>query len=562
MDKNDISRKEALKRLGGLTLGSAFVPPLLRGRNDNEQIKHGYKSSGGSKSGQPHIIFLMADQFRADALGCAGNPAVKTPNIDALYRDGVLFNNAYSSVPSCTPARACLLTGMNPWHNGMLGYGRMARKYKYELPRMIRSADYYTYGIGKNHWFPQKSLHGFNGTLVDESGRINTDGFVSDYHDWFKHKAPGKDPNATGLGWNSYHTKTYALPEELHPTHWIGQSAVDFIHNYDLQKPLFLKVSWERPHTPLDPPQRFVDMYKGVSIPAPVVGGKGTWDERFAHDHPNRPNAWLGNFGKAQAIKSKRYYYANITFVDEQIGRIIDILKKKGIYDNAIITFCADHGAMLGDHYHWRKTYPYEGSVAIPYIYKWPSGFGAKVKRGSKLSEPVGLQDFLPTFLEATGQHIPKDMDGMSLLQLLRGNTDGWRKYIGMEHATTYWKKNYWAAATNGKFKYIWYFSDYPAQFFDLKKDPGEIRNVLNQAHLSKETKQEIQRWRGYLIDYLKERGPGFVKNNQLVKRQKNMLYSPNYPHWKEDDPKWLKYWIKQYRKSYNGEMYLYEYMY
>jgi hypothetical protein len=120
-----------------------------------------------------------------------------------------------------------------------------------------------------------------------------------------------------------------------------------------------------------------------------------------------------------------------------------------------------------------------------------------------------------------------------------------------MEHATTYWKENYWAGVTNGRFKYVWYFRDYPAQFFDLEKDPDEVKNVLNQSHIDKEMKQEIQKWRGHLIDYLRERGPGFVKNNQLVKRQKNMLYSPNYPSWDEDDPKWLKYWKAQYKKSF-----------
>jgi len=121
---------------------------------------------------QPNIIFIMTDQQRADALGCMGNPAVVSPNIDNIAKQGVMFINGYSSVPSCTPARAGLLTGMSPWHHGMLGYGRVARKYKYEMPEMLKEAGYYTFGIGKMHWFPQKALHGFNGTLTDESGRV------------------------------------------------------------------------------------------------------------------------------------------------------------------------------------------------------------------------------------------------------------------------------------------------------------------------------------------------------------------------------------------------------
>src|SRR5699024_10176340 len=149
-------------------------------------------------------------QQRADALGSSGNKAIRTPNLDQLAKEGVSFSQTYSPTPSCTPARSALLTGMDPWNNGMLGYGKMARKYKYEMPRMLRAGGYYTFGIGKNHWFPQKSLHGFHGTLVDESGRIEQDGFISEYRDWFKTVAPGQDPDKTGIGWNSRLAKPYA----------------------------------------------------------------------------------------------------------------------------------------------------------------------------------------------------------------------------------------------------------------------------------------------------------------------------------------------------------------
>src|SRR5690625_3639773 len=260
MSKKKISRKQALRQLGGLALGSQLAIPLASyGKNSLQVSKTKNKSSQAKKHKQPHIIFIMTDQQRADALGCAGNPDVITPHIDALADDGVLFSQTYSPVPSCTPARGCLLSGMDPWHNGMLGYGRVARKYKYELPQMIREGGYYTFCVGKNHWFPQKSLHGFNGTLVDESSRVEQDGFVSDYHDWFKLEVPGEDPDKTGIGWNSRYAKAFALKEELHPTSWIGNTAVDFIDNYNVDAPLFLKVSFERPHSPYDPPQSSLD---------------------------------------------------------------------------------------------------------------------------------------------------------------------------------------------------------------------------------------------------------------------------------------------------------------
>ena len=489
----------------------------------------------------PNIIFIMTDQQRSDAMGCAGNPAVISPNIDKIAKEGVLFVNGYSAVPSCTPARAGLLTGMSPWHHGMLGYGRVARKYKYEMPRMLREAGYYTFGIGKMHWFPQKALHGFNGTLVDESGRVEQDGYVSDYRDWFKLQAPGVDPDKTGIGWNEHRAGVYQLDEKLHPTYWIGETAIKLIKNYNQDKPLFLKVSFERPHSPYDPPQRFVDMYKNVKIPEPVIGD---WCQQFNIKDAGK-DAAFGNFGVEHAVKSRRYYYANITFIDEMIGKIIQALKDKGMYENSIICFTADHGDMLGDHYHWRKTYAYEGSSHIPFIVQWPEGMKTGIKRGSKLENPTELRDFLPTFLDAAGAEIPQDMDGMSLLHLIKDPKAQWRPYIDMEHATCYSQDNYWAALTDGNWKYIWFFRTGKEQLFNLKSDPGEITELSQKQEYADVLKQ----WRQRMVKHLSERGEGFVKNGKLVVRKETMLYSPNFP--KDDRTENER--IRDWRAIYKG---------
>ena len=120
-------------------------------------------------------------------------------------------------------------------------------------------------------------------------------------------------------------------------------------------------------------------------------------------------DAPFANFGDEYAQNSLRHYYANITFIDDQIGEIIRCLKEKDMYDNTIICFTADHGDMMGDHYHWRKTYPYEGSTHIPYIVKWPKTMERQIPDGSRLDYPVELWDFLPTFLDLAGGKIPED---------------------------------------------------------------------------------------------------------------------------------------------------------
>lgn len=195
------------------------------------------------------------------------------------------------------------------------------------------------------------------------------------------------------------------------------------------------------------------------------------------------------------------------------------------MYDNTLICFTADHGDMMGDHYHWRKTYPYEGSTHIPYIVKWPKTMKRQIPDGSRLDYPVELRDFLPTFLDIAGGKIPEDMDGRSLKTLVQTDHPAWRKYIDLEHATCYSEENYWCGLTDGKMKYVWNLHNGSEQLFDLQKDPQELHNcVADKAYIN--IRQEMKT---ALAEHLKERGDSFVKDGVLRTRS-NMLYSPNFP--------------------------------
>lgn len=475
---------------------------------------------------KPNIIFIITDQQRGDAIGCAGNDRIITPNIDNLASEGYFFSNAYSSTPSSTPARSGLLTGMSPWHHGMLGYGRVAEHYKYELPQMLSDNGYLTLGIGKMHWFPQNSLHGFDATIIDESGRVESPYFMSDYRKWFQTVAPGKNPDETGIGWNDHGASEYKLTEEVHPTTWTGDMAVSTIEHYDGSKPLFMKISFARPHSPYDPPKRFVDMYDGIEMEAPA---KGEWSKHIGEkvtSPEQNPEAAFAQLGDDYAKNSKMHYYASITFIDEQVGRIVKALKEKGIYDNTVICFTSDHGDMMGDHNHWRKTYAYEGSAAIPYIIKFSKSVKAVKPAGSTIDNPVELRDFLPTFVQLAGGQVPSEIDGMSLLSLVTEKSPSWRRWIDLEHATCYSDHNYWCALTDGKIKYIWFLRTGEEQLFDLEKDPKETTDLSKKKKYSK----RMDEMRKAMADNLAERGEEWVKDGKLVTRNKTMLYSPHYP--------------------------------
>lgn len=476
----------------------------------------------------PHVILLMTDQQRFDAMGCAGNEAVITPNIDRLAQDGNLFSLGYSSVPSSTPARAGLVTGMSPWRHGMLGYGDEAERYAHEFPREMKNLGYSAIGVGKMHWYPQWNKRGLDVLLSDESGRAMTPDYMSDYRKWFNLHAFGLNPDSTGLGWNAHGASLYKLPEELHPTTWTGQTAVEMIRNYQSEKPLYIKISFARPHSPYDPPKRVYDKYANApEPPAPVVGDWVPQEWKDKNDPIAEPDAAVGNFGEEYAKNSRRHYYASITFVDEQLGMIIDELKKKGIYDNALIFFVSDHGDMLGDHHMWRKTYAYEGSTRVPFIVKLPKGMKNCYKPGEVITDKlVELRDVLPTAIDIANGKQPETMDGKSLLPIFENRDCEWRKYLDLEHSHCYFADDSWCALTDGNMKYIYFYNKGEEQFFDLKKDPYETKNLIE----AKKYRKDLAVFRQAMIDHLSVRGEEWVKDGKLQVIKKATLYGKNFP--------------------------------
>lgn len=469
---------------------------------------------------RPNIILIMTDQHRFDYLSDV-NPNIITPNLDSLCSDGYRFANGYSTSPSSTPARAGLLTGMSPWHHGLLGYSdKISTSYKYEMPRMLANAGYHTAAVGKMHWTPQRNHYGLHELYVDESGRVENPGFVSDYRQWFAQVAPNLNPDSLGIGWNNNDAGFYPLADTLHPTYWTANKSIEVIEKRDQSKPLFLKVSFARPHSPYDPPKRFYDMYQGRDVGQPWIGAA---DTVYALKTSN-PEAALGDFGTEYAMNSRRHYAASVTFIDEQIGRLVAKLKEENLYDNSIIIFISDHGDMLGDHHHWRKTYPYEGSTHVPFIVKLPSQLQVEAPTGHPVSAVAELRDVLPTFLETAGVEIPADMDGVSLLiPLVKGAKAPWREYIDLEHASCY-GLSAWVALTDGKQKYVWNYSNGVQELYDLSKDPTECTNRISNKKYAK----SLLMWRERMKNHLEERGEKWVKDGELQVLP-SVLKSPNF---------------------------------
>ncbi|MCZ8516048.1 arylsulfatase [Paenibacillus filicis] len=475
---------------------------------------------------KPNVLFIMTDQQRWDSLGCYGNSVIETANLDWLASEGVVFENAYSSCPSCVPARASIMTGMHPWNTGILGMGNgqgpMGGGFQHTLPGELSKAAYHTQGVGKMHFHPQRLLNGFHSTFLDESGREESPGFISDYRQWFNRNKTGDfDIVDHGIDWNSWMARPYHAPEFLHPTNWTVNQSIEALKRRDPSKPFFLMTSFARPHSPYDALPYYFDLYQKKQVPEPYVG-----DWASIHDVEEdaaKPDAWRGVRSKGEIRRARAGYYGSIHHIDHQIGRLLLYLQKIQQLENTLIIFTSDHGDMLGDHNLWRKTYAYEGSAHIPMIVRLPESLGKPSYK--RIDAPVLLQDIMPTILEATGTEIPETVDGISMLGLIRGEQTE-RSYIHGEHCTCYSEEQEMQYLTDGRMKYIWLPRVGIEQLFDLTEGRDETINLAKK----KEYSHELQKWRARLVAELSPRNAGLTDGDQLVNQSgKPYLTSPKY---------------------------------
>jgi arylsulfatase A-like enzyme len=429
----------------------------------------------------------MADQWRADCLGFSGHPAVETPYLDGLFRDGVSFSRAYTACPTCIPARVALWTGLTPETHGR-NYYRDGEAWDYPnfLPETLAAAGYHTQMVGKMHVDPPRKLLGFHnvvlhdGTLTFHRMRGKDYRFADDYSVWLKERVGADvDVTDTGLGANSFVVNPWPYEERYHPTNWVASEAIDFLRRRDTEKPFFLTASFVRPHPPLDPPLHYLQRYLDKDLPEPAMGD---WAET---EDPTRQGlspdfVQTGCIDPPQARRARAAYFALITHVDQQIGRILNALRWEGVLDDTLIVFVSDHGELLGDHNMWNKAMAYEGSARVPLLVRPPMSWDCP--RGQELDPLVELRDLFPTFCEAVAVDPPSTVEGQSILPFCRDKQSAetskapWRESLRGGHQFGA-RTNEWV--TDGDWKYIVYPQTGEEQLFHLAEDPKECRNLI-----------------------------------------------------------------------------------
>jgi len=440
---------------------------------------------------RPNLLFIFPDQWRGDCLSSLGHPVVETPFLDQLAAEGVTFTAAYSPCPTCIATRACLATGLTPASAGRLGYqDGVPWRYETTLMRCLRDGGYQTLLAGKTHFYPQRAALGFEEMQLYDT--LNLDpGFESDYRLWLQRESGGSVQDSTvGMHSNSMIARPWTAAEHLHANSWTATVAIQMLERRDPTRPFFLQLGFHRPHPPLDPPLAFFDRYRDCPLPPVPVGD---WAAGFAVP-ATRIDPSSGLLPPRTLDRARRAYYAQLAHLDDQIGRVIHFLRRRGWLDTTTIVFSSDHGELLGDHHLYSKVNAFEGSAKAPLIVRPAMTWGGR--RGARCGLPVSHFDLMPTFLEEAGLPVPGTVEGRSLAAALTGAPIPWRDFIHGEHAPR------WQFVTDGQEKLIWVSDRDETYFFDLRTDPQELTNRAHDPACA----DRVALWRQRLIGVLAAR--------------------------------------------------------
>jgi choline-sulfatase len=406
---------------------------------------------------RPNILLLFTDMQRADTIGALGNPAIRTPHLDRLVREGTAFTRCFTPSPVCVPARYCLHYGRWPHRTGCTHNGeRVADDGRSYVERLGR-AGYRTHGIGKMHFEPFDALRGFHSReiqeeMVDDPRR---DDYQRHLHaSGFDHVL---DPHGVRSDWY-YLPQVAAMPARLHPTQWIGDRACGFIADArtDGDAPWYLTASFIHPHPPFALPAPWYRLYDSVDMEDPSVPEDWQAHHTRANRIQNRYKCRDQGWDRHLARQTRAAYYGCISFVDYQVGRILAALEASGQLDRTLILFSSDHGELLGDYRCYGKRSMHDAATRVPLLARLPGAFAA----GAVCDRPASLVDIAPTVC-ALGGGAGDDFDGLPLHELAAGRHD--REAVFSQHqrgaaaeylvATRDWSL-FWSAADRREYAY------------------------------------------------------------------------------------------------------------
>lgn len=422
---------------------------------------------------RPNLIFLLGEGVRPDECSLAGNKILKTPNIDRLGSEGVVFNNTFCTNALCLPARASLLSGMYSHTTGAVDNENSRVPARFPLiSDLIRDSGYEVGFIGKSH---------VAGALLDR---------YWDYYFGFEGGAEYFHPTITE-GFKGKYGKPHVYHEYVDDL--LTRKAVEWL-SQPHEKPVCLFLWFYAPHAPFYRPLRFVNDFNGVPIPKPA-----SFDE-YLQGYPGKPESVKKALNKIgtqfyegddprsleELVKD---HYVGVETNDQHLGDVFDVFEKKGQMEDTAFIWSSDHGFFLGEHRFYDKRLMYEPSIRIPLMIRYPR----RIPAGASNNNMILNVDIPPTILDIAGIPIPADFQGKSVMPLIEKKNVPWRKdwlyeyyeYPGYENI----KPN--RGIRTERYKYIHYFVD-PQEYelYDLQNDPDEMHNLYGDSKYAGLTRQ------------------------------------------------------------------------
>jgi arylsulfatase A-like enzyme len=473
---------------------------------------------------RPNVLLIMTDQHRGDALGCAGNPVLRTPALDRLAREGARCARAYVQNPICMPSRASLFTGRYVRSHRVWTNGVCLPPEEVTLAHVLGAAGYRTAAVGKLHFTPTGGPPGpgryeAQAAWRDPAPAAALDDWSGPYYGFqtvqlaLGHNAPGghygrwlrrehpealplfdraaalRPPSGAPESWKS------GLPVAQHSSTWVADTTIDFLRRQvgpdgpDAAgrpgAPFFAVCSFPDPHHPFAPPAPWADAYDPAAVPPPVRRAgeldrlpphfrehfRGAWSRRGS-----TPPAHPDGLPEAQVREIIAHYYGMISLVDDNVGRVLGALDALGLAADTLVLFTSDHGELLGDHGLLLKgPFLYESLVRVPLLWRLPG----RIAAGATLTHPVAHVDVVPTVLDLLGYEAPLGVQGQSLAPALRAGpaAPALRPWALTEYRTGFSPDLSLKQIQDGRYKLTWYGHGAFGELFDLVADPHELEN-------------------------------------------------------------------------------------
>lgn len=446
-----------------------------------------------------HILILFTDQQRWDTISAFGNSCIQTPNLDALAGDSVIFENCITPSPVCVPARLSMFAGQYPARTGCNNNNSQNVYSGKGFYSLLTGKGYRSCCVGKmHHLMDPYGLMGFEKRYTQEEMSAPEDDYtkyilknypwVFDYH---------------GMRSEMYYVPQISqLPPRAHPTQWVGDRSVEYIQACDPKEPMLLMTSFVHPHPPFAPPAPWHKLYR--KDPPDVFCPPDDKLEDFWELIGDRCSCERLMMSRQDVLRMKNYYYACVSFVDYQVGRIIQKLKEKDMYQNTLILFASDHGDMMGDYKAVGKRSMVDSSCHIPFMIKYP-GHQPSVRK-----DICSLIDVAPTLLSYAGVPYEEgEYDGLDLFG------EGQHDFVYSQHGCG---KNGTYMVTDGERKLV--YSEAAKRYYYFEQIP-EIENVYSPNN------PKVVEMKKYLDDYRKS---DKNKESESKTYENYTLFHPHYP--------------------------------